>query len=242
MGKKSLIITVIMLLACGQVFGAVKEKLDGAGRTVLYKGEHVIGLSASYYDLSSVNSDILLLISDLGAKASYLGASAAYQYAYKDNMSVGVRFKYNMVNGGLDNVNLNLLSQSLAFDVKDLKVKTNSIGATLFNRIYFGLDRKGTVGLYLEQSLGYKRNYTFLGPEAGNAHTVGDQFRLGLAPGIILYVLPFVSLQAQIGIASVDYSNYNCYQDNQKIGHLAKWGGSLKFNLPDMMFGINFHF
>lgn len=242
MGKKSLIITVIMLLACGQVFGAVKEKLDGAGRTVLYKGEHSIGLSASYYDLSSVNSDILLFISDLGARASYLGASVAYQCAYADNMSAGFRLQYRMVNGGLDNVNLNLLSQSLAFDVKDLNVKTNSIGATVFNRIYFGLDKKGTVGLYLEQSLGYRASYTFLGPEAGNAYTTGRQIRLGLAPGVILYVLPFVSLQAQIGIASVEYNNNNCYRDDQKIGHLSKWGGSLKFNLPDMNFGINFHF
>lgn len=233
MGKRIITIASAICLLCS---------VAAAQSRVVYKGEHIVSLGATYYSLGSSNSDILLVISDLGAKATYGHANLSYSYAYIPNQSIGIRANWSRIDGGIDQANANLLDESLSLDISNISALTRSVGGTLFNRSYFGLDKKGNVGLYLEAGLSYKNSHSVIGPASADTYTNGHQIRASLAPGFILYILPNASLCAQIGIVNVSYNSSSCFENGQKKGSLNVWRGGFKFNLMDLMFGINFHF
>lgn len=237
--KRIFLTTVICFLGLGQMIcNAERENFEE--RTVLYKGESVVSLGISYYNLGANNSDIYFIASGVNAKGSYLKASPFYSYAYMNNQAAGVRLDYSKIQGGADNISIDLLGLLQADNVK-LDVNTQNIGATVFNRSYFGLDRKGNVGLYCEVALSYKNSFSKMGSGA-DAFTRGNDVRLSFSPGFILYFAPFASLSAQLGLAHVGYGYSKCYKDGAQTGSMGKWNGGVRLSLADLMFGINFHF
>lgn len=236
--KRIFLTTVICLLGLGQMICSAKRE-NFEDRTVLYKGESVVSLGINYYNLGADNSDIYFIVNGANAKGSYFKASPFYSYSYENNQAAGIRFDYSRIQGGADNISIDLLSLMQADNVK-LDVNTQSVGATVFNRSYFGLDRKGNVGLYCEVALSYKNSYSKLGN--GDAYTRGNDVRMSFSPGFIVYFAPFASLSAQLGLAHVGYGESNCYKDGKRTGSMGKFNGGVRLSLADLMFGINFHF
>lgn len=240
MGKKLFMIIACGLMCCSQIICRAERK-DFEQRTVLHKGEHVANFGITYMNVGTNNSDLFLTITNLDAKGSLLRFTPSYSYAYKDNQSIGLRLGYTQINGGADNLSLQLLD---LLEVKDVAFKVNSrnAGATLYHRNFFGLDKKGNCGLYLEVGLGYKYGYSQLGNNPDEGYTNSQQLRLSFAPGFMLYVLPFCSLNLQIGLADVSYNTSVLYKNGQKDGSLSRLKGGVGLNLMDFIFGINFHF
>ena len=67
-----------------------------------YKGEVIIGLTASYGTLSSDNADVLTILSSLSADGAIATVKPSVGYFYRDNRCLGVRFGYTHMNGTLD--------------------------------------------------------------------------------------------------------------------------------------------
>lgn len=237
--KRIFLTTVICLLGLGQMICSAKRE-NFEDRTVLYKGESVVSLGISYYNLGADNTDVYFIVNGANAKGSYLKASPFYSYAYMNNQAIGLRMDYSKIQGGADNMSIDLLGLLQADNVK-LDVNTQNIGATLFNRSYFGLDRKGNVGLYCEVALSYKNSYSKMG-NGGDAFTRGNDLRLSFSPGFIVYFAQYASLSAQLGLAHVGYGSSKCYKNGEQTGSMGKWNGGVRLSLADLMFGINFHF
>lgn len=237
--KRIFLTTVICLLGLGQMICSAKRE-NFENRTVLYKGESVVSLGISYYNLGADNTDVYFIVNGANAKGSYFKVSPFYSYAYMNNQAIGLRMDYSKIQGGADNISIDLLGLMQADGVK-LDVNTQNIGATVFNRSYFGLDKKGNVGLYCEVALSYKNSYSKMG-NGGNAYTRGNDLRLSFSPGFIVYFAPYASLSAQLGIAHVGYGSSKCYKDGAQTGSMGKWNGGVRLSLADLMFGINFHF
>jgi hypothetical protein len=74
----------------------------------VYKGEFMLGLTASYGNVNSENSDIMLLLNgiDVGLRSTTI--RPFFAYAYRDNLAVGARFGYEYINGDLSNIDVNL--------------------------------------------------------------------------------------------------------------------------------------
>lgn len=240
MDKRSFIIAAAILLCLGQSVCQAKRK-SFEDRTVVYKGEHMVGLGISYMNISSEKSDLFLTVTDIDAKGSYLKIAPQYSYAFADNRSVGLRLKYSVIDGGADNLSLDLLGLLEIENVK-LDVNTRNAGGALFYRRYIGLDRKGNAGFYLETALEYRNSFSQTGKDGNFSTTKGHRVRMNFSPGFILYIVPMASLHAQLGIANLSYNTEGCYKDGEKTGSLSSWRGGVGLNLMDLMFGVTYHF
>ena len=67
----------------------------------VYKGECMLGLTASYGKISSENSDLMLLLNDINIGLRSTTVRPFFAYAYRDNMAVGIRLGYQYINGSL---------------------------------------------------------------------------------------------------------------------------------------------
>ena len=119
-----------------------------------YKGEVMMGLTASYGTLSSDDTDIMLILDNINADGTVATVKPFVGYFYRDNNCIGVRFGYRHMSGTLDNTYFdagegNDLSGQLPYI--DLSSDNYSFG--IFHRSYAGLDPKGRFGLFAEFEL-----------------------------------------------------------------------------------------
>ena len=68
-----------------------------------YKGEVMMGLTASYGTLSSDDTDIMLILDNINADGTVATVKPFVSYFYRDNNCIGVRFGYRHMSGTLDN-------------------------------------------------------------------------------------------------------------------------------------------
>ena len=77
---------------------------------------------------------------------------------------------------------------------------------------------------------------------AGGNYDIINQLKLVFRPGLILYILPQVSVEASLGLADVSYTFSDAYSENRKVGSFGKWGLGARFNILNCNFGIAYHF
>lgn len=216
-----------------------REKKAFTVHTVLEKGETAAGLGILSANLNEDNSGYLLLVKNLegGGEVFYFRPSLAF--AYKDNASIGFRIVFGSASLDLSNADVRLLSDDVSANLKDLDVNFRSFGGAVFHRNYFGLDSRGTAGLFCEYQLGYSG--TSINYGTGGKNAVG-QFKLLFSPGFILYILPMVSVEGSIGIADLTYIKSGSHDGSGNDGSFHRFGGGVKPNLLNSNFGISYHF
>lgn len=239
--NKYISMTILLLfMAAGLSYGRISEdRKKFENRTVVEKGEHMLNLSFMAASLNSDNSEYMLLLNNMCLNGAFYRVAPSYSYAVCKNVAVGLRCHYMGANANIDNLNLNFLSSDLNFDVKNAKLKYDSWGAAFFSRQYLGLDRRGTVGLYLEEALKYSGAFSDFG---GGSTSKGSNISLCVAPGFLLYIVPMVSVQFSIGIAELYYGWTDVYKDNVKVGSREQGKASASFNILNLNFGITYHF
>ena len=122
----------------------------------VYKGECMLGLTASYGNITTDGSDLMLLLDDINIGLRTTTIRPFFAYAYRDNMAVGIRLGYQYINGGIDNidVNLGLIADGLeGLNIGNLGLRNETFSWALFHRNYLGLDRRGIVGVIIESEL-----------------------------------------------------------------------------------------
>ena len=210
-------------------------------RLIAPKGEWQVGLSAIYADFNSANSDYMLVLQGLGAKASLLRVAPEIAYTFCDNHSVGLKFNYTRAGGMLDEATADLLG-NLSLSVGDIQAMSSSIGGSLFQRTYVGIDKHGRFGIFWDYILGYTRSNTVFGSGAeDDTYSVKDKFFAAFAPGVVYFPMNNVSLQANISIADVSYSCTTAYQDAEAVGRHTGWRAQAGLNLLNLSFGLTIH-
>ena len=58
----------------------------------VYKGEVMLGLTGSYGNIKSSDSDIMLLVDNINLGLKSATIKPFFAYAYRDNLAVGMRF------------------------------------------------------------------------------------------------------------------------------------------------------
>lgn len=232
MKKLFIILLAVMLLPSVLRAGDAEKRFKTY--SVLEKGEWTAGLSFLATSIGSDNSQFLLLVNGLDAQGKLVRVAPAFTYAYKDNASMGLRFSYGKADLSLDNVDLSLLSDDLAISLADMDASFSSWSVAAFHRNYIGLEKSGTVGLFCEFRLAYSGSR--LG--AGQSAIPLNQIKLCFAPGVVLYIFSFVSVEASVGIADFAYTSSKAVD----TGSLSKVSGGVNFNILNCNFGINFHF
>ena len=214
----------------------------------VYKGEVMLGLTASYGRVDSENSDIMLLLNgiDVGLRSTTI--RPFFAYAYSDNRAVGFRMGYELIKGDLSNIDasLGLIAEGMEnLSIGDIGLRNESYSWSLFHRHYLGLDRRGIVGVILETELLVKNGTTqFLSGGEDVSASLSRNFaaRLNVNPGIGIYVFPQVCVTATVGIGGLRYNNIRQYDDaGAVIGRRDHSSLDFKLNITNIQIGVVAH-
>ena len=210
-------------------------------RLIAPKGEWQCGMSVMYADFNSANSDYMLMLQGLDLRASMLKITPEAAYTFKNNHAVGVKFNYLKFGGMLDSATADLLG-NMSLSVSDINAATNSMGGSVFQRTYIGIDKQGRFGIFWDYILGYTRAKTqFASGEASNSHTVKEKVYLAFSPGVIYFPMNNVSIHANISIADVSYATNKAYQNGNEVGMHKGWKAQAGLNLLNLSFGLAIH-
>lgn len=210
-------------------------------RLIAPKGEWQCGMSVMYADFNSANSDYMLMLQGLNLRASMLKITPEAAYTFKNNHAVGVKFNYLKFGGMLDSATADLLG-NMSLSVSDINASTISMGGSVFQRTYIGIDKQGRFGIFWDYILGYTRAKTqFASGEASNSQTVKEKVQLAFAPGVIYFPMNNVSIHANISIADVSYATTKAYQNGNQVGMHKGWKAQAGLNLLNLSFGLAIH-
>lgn len=210
-------------------------------RLIAPKGGWQCGLSVMYADFNSANSDYMLMLQGLTARASMLKIAPEAAYTFKNNHAVGVKFNYMRAGGMLDAATADLLG-NLSLSVSDVNAVSNSMGGSVFQRTYIGIDKQGRFGIFWDYILGYTRaKMQFGAGDAGSSNTVKEKVNIAFAPGVVYFPMNNVSVQANISIADLSYATTRAYQDGSEVGVHKGWKAQAGLNLLNLSFGLTIH-
>lgn len=210
-------------------------------RLIAPKGEWQCGLSVMYTDFNSNNSDYMLLLQGLNARASMLRLAPEAAYTFKENHAVGVKFNYTKLAGILDAATADLLG-NLSLSVSDINAVSNTMGGSVFQRTYIGIDKQGRFGIFWDYILGYTRAKTqfALGGDS-SSYSIKQKISLEFAPGVVYFPMNNISVQANISIADLSYSTTKAYEGGAQVGMHKGWKAKAGLNLLNLSFGLTIH-
>ena len=213
----------------------------------VYKNEWMLGLAASYGKLDVADSELMLLVDDINFGVRRAVVMPYIAYAYSDNRSVGVRVGYELLQGDLGNISLDLGSGAdLSFSLADIGVKSENFLWSIFHRNYIGLDRRGIVGAILETELMVKTGSTSMYTGSGDARNYSESknfaAKLNFNPGLAVYVFPQVCVTVTVGIGGLAYNNIRQYNAaGVMTGRRDHSALKFKLNIADIQIGVVAH-
>ncbi|MBO7262714.1 MAG: hypothetical protein J6U95_07290 [Alistipes sp.] len=214
----------------------------------VYKGEFMLGLTGSYGNVNSQDSDIMLLVDNINVGLKSATINPFFAYAYRDNLAVGMRFGYNRISGEVSSLDLNigLLADMENMGISNMGLRNESFAWSVFHRNYIGLDRRGIVGVIMEGELQCKTGTTTLwsGDYANRSKSDTRNFsaRLNFNPGLAIYVMPQVCVTVTVGVGGLYYTSIKQYDmKGEQTGLRNRSGLNLKLNIADIQVGIVAH-
>ena len=211
-------------------------------RLIIQKGTWQCGIMVMYADFDSTNSDYMLALQGLSAKASILRFAPEASFAVSDNHAVGVRFQYTKANGLLESMTADILG-NMSLPIENLSAGSSSISANVFYRTYFGLDKRGRFGIFWDYVLGYTRGKSqFASADEPSPYTFKQKGSLGFAPGVIYFPMNNISVQACISLVDLSFSHVGAYNaDSELTGTRTAWRVQSKLNVLNLSFGLTLH-
>ncbi len=206
-----------------------------------YKGEVMMGLTASYGTVSSDDTDLMLIFDNIDADATIATVKPFVGYFYRDNNCIGIRFGYSHMGGTLDNTYFdagegNDLSGQLPY--VDLSSDEYSFG--IFHRSYAGLDPKGRFGLFAEFELALSTGHSSFAYDPD--HNDKTQVKLAFNPGAAVYIFPNVCATISFGLGGIQYTSITQKDaDGNKIGSRKASNMRFRLNIAAINFGMTIH-
>ncbi len=205
------------------------------------KNKWIGGVTVSVFNFESDNSRLLFsLLKDIDLNLRTLSVKPFVGYAIKDNTVVGLKFGYSRISGGIDNLALNI--EDLDIALKDIKYTDDSYSFSLFHRSYIGLDHKGLFGLFNETTLGYSTGSTRFSRGADETLKYTDtsinQLKVGINPGIAIFIMPNVGAEVSFGVAGFTYNWEKQKKSSGETGKRTNSGANFKINLFNINIGL----
>lgn len=226
------------------------EKLDrklNIGHPFGYKGEFLIGLTASYGTLTSEDSDLMVYLDNMNLEGALTSVKPFFGYFYRDNRLLGLRLGYQYIDGELGSVDLDLGEQNdISLSIKGMQLTNHSYSVAVFHRSYVALDQNGQFGLFaeIEGSVQYGEGKFINGSGEDEKYTRSENLKLALGfnPGIAVYIFPSVCATVSVGLGGLRYTAINQFDEaGVKTGsrHASKM--QFRINVADINFGLVVH-
>ena len=215
-----------------------------------YKGEVIMGLTASYGTMSSDDTDIMLILDGIDADGTVATVKPFIGYFYRDNNCLGVRFGYRHMDGNLDAARYDLgESNDASGSIPKVNFNSDNYSFGIFHRSYAGLDPKGRFGLFAEFELSLSTGTSKLSYQPDTASdnmktTLSDNTQLKLAfnPGAAVYIFPNVCATLSFGLGGIQYTSVTQKDDaGNKIGTRKASNMRFRLNVAAINFGMTIH-
>lgn len=230
-------------------FLPMKRRIDREINKIksLYKGEILIGLTASYGTVKADDAEWMLILDDINLKGTMTTVNPFVGYAYSDNHAVGLRFGYQLVDGDLGNIALNLGEQNdLSFSLDNMSLSSRSYSWSIFHRTYAGLDQKGRISFFAEWELQARTgtmDFAYISDDTRKfSHSRSTGFHLNFNPGMAVYIFPNVCTTVSFGLGGLYYNKIRQSDElGNHTGSRSRSGLRFKFNLADINIGMVVH-
>ena len=215
-----------------------------------YKGEVMMGLTASYGTMSRDDTDIMLILDGIDADGTVATVKPFIGYFYRDNNCLGVRFGYRHMDGNLDAARYDLgESNDASGSIPKVNFNSDNYSFGIFHRSYAGLDPKGRFGLFAEFELSLSTGTSKLSyqPDTTSDNmktTLSDNTQLKLAfnPGAAVYIFPNVCATLSFGLGGIQYTSVTQKDDaGNKIGTRKASNMRFRLNVAAINFGMTIH-
>ena len=215
-----------------------------------YKGEVIMGLTASYGTMSSDDTDIMLILDGIDADGTVATVKPFIGYFYRDNNCLGVRFGYRHMDGNLDAARYDLgESNDASGSIPKVNFNSDNYSFGIFHRSYAGLDPKGRFGLFAEFELSLSTGTSKLSYQPDTASdnmktTFSDNTQLKLAfnPGAAVYIFPNVCATLSFGLGGIQYTSVTQKDaEGHKIGSRKASNMKFKLNIAAINVGMTIH-
>ena len=226
------------------------QKLDRqlkTGNTFGYKGEFLVGLTASYGTLSSEDSDFMVYLDNMDIEGALTTVKPFFGYFYRDNRLIGLRLGYQYLDGNLGSLGLNLGEQNdISLNISGMQFISHSYSVAAFHRAYVALDPHGQFGLFAEiegsMQMGRGEFINTSGETPKYTESKNMKFKVGFNPGMAAYIFPSVCATLSIGLGGVQYTSVTQYDEaGNKIGSRTASKMRFRLNIADINFGMTFH-
>ena len=161
-------------------------------------------------------------------------------YFYRDNLMIGVKLGYSQTNVQLDN--LSLVIDDLDFSLSNMKYTETLYSGTIFHRSYVGLDAGKRFGLFNETNLAFSTgNSNFSRQVDGEPYvtqTAVTQIRLGINPGVCVFIMENVAAEFSLGVAGLTYRKEKQTINDIDSGSRRNSGANFKINLFNIYIGV----
>lgn len=212
-----------------------------------YKGELIMGFTASYGTISSDETDFWLVFDNINASGTVATVKPFFGYFYRDNNCFGIRFGYRKVDGSLGNLGFDLGDKNdISFSISDMDLSSSDFSVGLFHRSYAGLDPKGRFGLFAELDLSYSTGtsrFTYLsGDEPHYTRSKNAKLKLAFNPGVAVYIFPNVCGTLSFGLGGLQYARVRQFDEaGNKTGSRTASKMRFRLNLADINIGMVIH-
>ena len=213
-----------------------------------YKGEVIMGLTASYGTLSSDDTDILLILDNINADGTVATVKPFIGYFYRDNRCLGARFGYNYMSGTLDKGAIFDLGENndVSLNIPYLDFNSNNYSFGIFHRSYAGLDPKGRFGLFAEFELSVSKGSSRFAYESEGkvkqTYSDNTQLKLAFNPGAAVYIFPNVCATLSFGLGGIQYTSVTQKDElGNKIGTREASNMKFKLNILAINIGMTIH-
>lgn len=238
----SVLLSVLSLEAAERDSLSVSQK-RGPDRLFMPKGDFSAGVQFFYADLSSTDSEYLMLLQHLDASGSMMTLSPYLDYTYKNNRSVGIRAKYSSSKGAVSNIDMSLLSDDLAVSMSDIQADSRTVQAEVYHRAYAPLDKRSRIGVFTDVSLGYSytRSSFSYNEESLDSYSAASRLKLAVHPGLMIFVTNSISTHVAIGIGGATYNHIDYYKHGEIVGTRDFSKVRFMLDVLDISFGLSFH-
>ena len=208
------------------------------------KGMWTLGLTASYGKFSTADLELFDVISNVDISAHAFSIKPYFSYAFKNNMTAGLRIEYSNIVGNIDNFGLDI-DEDMSFNINDVGYRNQSYSAALLLTQYIGLTRLGRFGVFNEAQLKLTSGTSdFNRPYNGvmkTTHNSNFQASLTYSPGVCVFVMPQLSCNLSFGVFGFYINKTRQWEDGEKSGSRLTSGANFRFNIFNISFGLAVH-
>lgn len=208
------------------------------------KGMWIFGLTASYGKFSTADLEMFDVITGVDISAHAFSLKPYFSYAFKNNITAGLRLEYSNVVGDINNFALDV-DEDMSFNIHDVGYRSESYSAALLLTQYIGLTRLGRFGVFNEAQLKLTSgNSDFTRPFDGDmrsTHNSNFQASLTYSPGVCVYVMPQLSCNLSFGVFGFYINHTKQWENGVRSGSRTTSGANFRFNIFNISFGLAVH-